>query len=143
MNGTSASAPVRFPSALLPSSPSTEMTANVQAVAGIISLLNDYLLSVDRKPLGFLNPWLYSYGRSGLNDITSGSNPGCGTEGFSAIVGWDPVRPARLVSLHFRLWLIFGSVGDGSRNARLCEPAAHTSGLALVWGSSTRRITRE
>ncbi|KAI9451104.1 subtilisin-like protein [Lactarius psammicola] len=60
-------------------------------VAGIIALLNDYLLSVGRRPLGFLNPWLYSYGRAGINDIISGSNPGCGTDGFSAIVGWDPV----------------------------------------------------
>jgi len=69
-------------------------------VAGIISLLNDYQLSKDRTPLGFLNPWLYGYGHTGINDITSGSNPGCGTVGFSAIVGWDPVRPARLVSSH-------------------------------------------
>ncbi|KAF8257385.1 peptidase S8/S53 domain-containing protein [Lactarius quietus] len=42
-------------------------------------------------PLGFLNPWLYGGGLAGLNDITRGSNPGCGTPGFSAIVGWDPV----------------------------------------------------
>ncbi|KAI9451127.1 subtilisin-like protein [Lactarius psammicola] len=60
-------------------------------VAGIIALLNDYLLSVGRRPLGFLNPWLYSNGRAGINDIISGSNPGCGTDGFSAIIGWDPV----------------------------------------------------
>jgi len=25
------------------------------------------------------------------DDITSGSNPGCGTAGFSAVSGWDPV----------------------------------------------------
>ncbi|KAH9175609.1 subtilisin-like protein [Lactarius sanguifluus] len=60
-------------------------------VAGIISLLNDYLLSTGKSPLGFLNPWLYGLGPSRFNDITSGSNPGCGTDGFSAIVGWDPV----------------------------------------------------
>jgi len=73
------------------------LTTNVQTVAGIISLLNDYLLSTNRAPLGFLNPWLYSYGFAGMNDIRSGSNPGCGTEGFPAVVGWDPVRPSRLV----------------------------------------------
>ncbi|KAH8978301.1 subtilisin-like protein [Lactarius deliciosus] len=60
-------------------------------VAGIISLLNDYLLSTGKKPLGFLNPWLYGLGAAGFNDIASGSNSGCGTEGFSAIYGWDPV----------------------------------------------------
>ncbi|KAH9060148.1 subtilisin-like protein [Lactarius vividus] len=63
----------------------------VPTVAGIISLLNDYLLSTGRNPLGFLNPWLYGIGASRLNDITSGSNPGCGTDGFFAIDGWDPV----------------------------------------------------
>ncbi len=94
---------------------STQLTTNVQIVAGIISLHNDYLLSVGKAPLGFLNPWLYAaydVGLLGLNDITSGSNPGCGTEGFSATAGWDPVRPARL-SIHFRGWLIFGSAVTG------------------------------
>ncbi|KAJ7245337.1 family S53 protease-like protein [Mycena rebaudengoi] len=44
------------------------------------------------SPLGFLNPFLYSAaGRAALNDVTSGTNPGCNTNGFSARVGWDPV----------------------------------------------------
>ncbi|KAH9161681.1 subtilisin-like protein [Lactarius sanguifluus] len=60
-------------------------------VAGIISLLNDYRISQGRHPLGFLNPWLYGIARAGLTDITSGSNPGCNTDGFPAVVGWDPV----------------------------------------------------
>ncbi|KAH9020209.1 subtilisin-like protein [Lactarius pseudohatsudake] len=60
-------------------------------VAGIISLLNDHLISTGRHTLGFLNLLLYGHGRSGINDITSGSNPGCGTGGFTAIPGWDPV----------------------------------------------------
>ncbi|KAF8271680.1 subtilisin-like protein [Lactarius quietus] len=59
--------------------------------AAIISILNDYRLSIDKPPLGFLNPWLYSRGLAGLTDITHGSNRGCGTTGFSAIIGWDPV----------------------------------------------------
>ncbi|KAH9164685.1 subtilisin-like protein [Lactarius sanguifluus] len=62
-------------------------------VAGIISMLNDYLISEGKDPLGFLNPWLYTKdeGMFGLNDIKSGSNPGCDTDGFTAIPGWDPV----------------------------------------------------
>ncbi|KAH9016395.1 subtilisin-like protein [Lactarius deliciosus] len=60
-------------------------------VAGIISLLNDHLISTGRHTLGFLNLLLYDHGRYGINDITSGSNPGCGTDGFTAIPGWDPV----------------------------------------------------
>ncbi|KAH9011948.1 subtilisin-like protein [Lactarius deliciosus] len=59
--------------------------------AGIISLLNDYRMSHGKAPLGFLNVLLYGICLEGLNDITSGSNPGCNTDGFSAIPGWDPV----------------------------------------------------
>ncbi len=91
-------------------SSSTQLTTNVQIAAGIISLLNDYQISRDKPPRGFLNPWLYGDGLGSISDITSGSNPGCNTDVFSAIDGWDPVRPARLVSLHFRRWLILGSV---------------------------------
>ncbi|KAH9035160.1 peptidase S8/S53 domain-containing protein [Lactarius deliciosus] len=63
----------------------------VPTAAGIISLLNDYRISIGRPPLGFLNIWLYGVCLPGLNDITSGSNPGCNTDGFSAVPGWDPV----------------------------------------------------
>ncbi|KAH8993858.1 subtilisin-like protein [Lactarius hatsudake] len=59
--------------------------------AGIISLLNDYRILHGKAPLGFLNILLYGTCLGGLNDITSGSNPGCNTDGFSAIPGWDPV----------------------------------------------------
>jgi len=69
-------------------------------VAGIVSLLNDHLISTGSPPLGFLNLWLYdrSFRLAGLNDITSGNNPGCNTDGFTAIAGWDPVRPLSLRS---------------------------------------------
>ncbi|KAJ6516949.1 family S53 protease-like protein [Mycena vitilis] len=60
--------------------------------ASIIALLNDQLVAAGKPPLGFLNPFLYSAaGRAALNDITSGTNPGCNTNGFSATAGWDPV----------------------------------------------------
>src|SRR6266702_208023 len=120
--------PCVFPSSLLsvsstfehPAS-STQLTASAQIVAAIISLLNDYLISKGEPPLGFLNYWLYGDGLAGLNDITSGSNPGCNTDGFSAVAKWDPVRPSRLVSLHFRRWLTLGSIGHRSRDARLYQ----------------------
>ncbi|KAF8257993.1 peptidase S8/S53 domain-containing protein [Lactarius quietus] len=60
-------------------------------VAGIISLLNDNRIAEGKPPRGFLNPWLYGTARKGFTDIVEGSNPGCGTDGFPAIVGWDPV----------------------------------------------------
>ncbi|KAH9164686.1 subtilisin-like protein [Lactarius sanguifluus] len=98
VSGTSCATPVRprpisRRSTLFRPSPSTQLTASVQTVAGIISMLNDYLISEGKDPLGFLNPWLYTTdeGMFGLNDIKSGSNPGCDTDGFTAIPGWDPV----------------------------------------------------
>ncbi|KAJ6573476.1 subtilisin-like protein [Mycena vulgaris] len=58
--------------------------------AAIIALLNDERLNAGRPVLGFLNPWLYA-NPGAFNDIVGGNNPGCGTLGFSAIDGWDPV----------------------------------------------------
>ena len=35
---------------------------------------------------------LYSVAfKDAFNDITNGTNQGCGTEGFTAAPGWDPV----------------------------------------------------
>jgi len=59
--------------------------------AGFVSLLNDVRLSRGLPTLGFINPFLYSKGFEGLTDITTGNNPGCGTEGFNATEGWDAI----------------------------------------------------
>lgn len=61
-------------------------SASSPAFAGFVALLNDARLKVNKKPLGFLNPLLYTFGLPGLNDITAGKNPGCGTEGFNVSV---------------------------------------------------------
>ncbi|KAF9448925.1 subtilisin-like protein [Macrolepiota fuliginosa MF-IS2] len=66
-------------------------SASSPTVAGVFALLNDYRISEGKPKLGFVNPLLYSTAASGFNDITSGSNPGCGTSGFAARPGWDPV----------------------------------------------------
>ncbi|KAJ6581843.1 family S53 protease [Mycena capillaripes] len=58
--------------------------------ASVIGLINDQLVAAGKSPLGFLNPFLYS-NAAALNDVTAGSNPGCGTDGFPAEAGWDPV----------------------------------------------------
>ncbi|VDB84586.1 unnamed protein product [Peniophora sp. CBMAI 1063] len=73
-------------------STNTGTSASAPAWAAIISLLNDARLRNGRSALGFLNPLLYSKNVSAaLNDITEGANLGCGTEGFNATEGWDPV----------------------------------------------------
>lgn len=66
-------------------------SASTPLTSGILSLVNDALAASGKRPLGFLNPWLYSIGYKGLNDITQGSAVGCGVDGFPAVKGWDPV----------------------------------------------------
>ena len=66
-----------------------------KTASAVFALLNDYLISNGKPPLGFLNPLIYaSTSAWAFNDITWGSNPGCNTQGFSAVQGWDPVRIA-------------------------------------------------
>jgi len=60
------------------------------AFAGIVSLLNDIRLAKGKPTLGFLNPLFYA-NAGAFNDVVSGSNPGCSTDGFPATAGWDPV----------------------------------------------------
>ena len=66
-------------------------SASTPSFAALVSLLNDQLIAADQPQLGFLNPLIYQAGPAGFNDITTGSNPGCGTNGFPAAEGWDPV----------------------------------------------------
>jgi len=57
---------------------------------GVVSLLNDARMSAGKKPLGFLNQVLYAHPEV-FTDILKGNNPGCGTNGFPASAGWDPI----------------------------------------------------
>ncbi|KZP20560.1 subtilisin-like protein [Athelia psychrophila] len=67
-------------------------SAATPVFSAIVALVNDRLLAAGKSSLGFLNPLLYSaHGTAALTDIISGHNPGCGTEGFTAGVGWDPM----------------------------------------------------
>ncbi|CAK7213069.1 hypothetical protein SBRCBS47491_001677 [Sporothrix bragantina] len=58
--------------------------------ASVLTLINEERLAQGKKTVGFVNPVLYAHPEV-FNDITSGSNPGCGTDGFPAAEGWDPV----------------------------------------------------
>lgn len=49
--------------------------------------INEELAKVGKGPVGFVNPALYENPWV-LNDITSGPNPNCGTDGFPAVQGW-------------------------------------------------------
>lgn len=66
-------------------------SAATPAAAGVITLVNDALVAAGKRPLGFLNPWLYAEAHKTFTDITSGSSFGCNTSGFPAKEGWDAV----------------------------------------------------
>jgi tripeptidyl-peptidase-1 len=65
-------------------------SASTPIFASVIANLNDRLLQKCGKTLGFLNPLLYRCPEI-FNDITSGNNPSCSSNGFSAKSGWDAV----------------------------------------------------
>jgi kumamolisin len=53
--------------------------------AGLVALLNEKL----GKPVGFLNPALYTLGETVFHDITVGNNDDGGLGSYSAKAGWD------------------------------------------------------
>lgn len=85
-------------------------SASTPTVASIIALVNDALLADGRPPLGFLNPWIYSTGYMGFNDVTWGSNLGCNTTGFPATKGWDAATgfgsPVCFFSFSLLVWVL-------------------------------------
>ena len=54
--------------------------------SGVVALLTDLRLAAGRSGLGYLNPLFYA-NPGAFNDVTEGSNPGCGTNGFPATKG--------------------------------------------------------
>jgi len=70
--------------------PVSGTSAASPTAAGILSLVNDRRLAAGQSPLGFMNPLLYA-NADALNDVVGGHNPGCGSSGFTAVEGWDPV----------------------------------------------------
>ncbi|KAL5115587.1 hypothetical protein ACEQ8H_006563, partial [Pleosporales sp. CAS-2024a] len=65
-------------------------SASAPIFASIITLLNEERLRQGKGPIGFLNPIIYKHPEM-FNDVIVGANPGCGTDGFPASPGWDPV----------------------------------------------------
>ncbi|CAF0846905.1 unnamed protein product [Adineta steineri] len=65
-------------------------SASSPVFASVVAQINDARLAAGKKTVGFINTALYK-SNGVMNDITSGTNPGCGTQGFTAVLGWDPV----------------------------------------------------
>lgn len=76
-------------------------------------LVNDALVAAGKKPLGFINPWLYSKAYKTFTDVTIGSSFGCNTTGFPATEGWDAVTGfGTPVSLVPHWWSVFELITD-------------------------------
>ncbi|KAF4633910.1 hypothetical protein G7Y89_g4204 [Cudoniella acicularis] len=56
----------------------------------VLTLVNEARLEVGKSTLGFIHPVLYQHPEA-FNDVLIGNNPGCGSTGFVAAKGWDPV----------------------------------------------------
>jgi tripeptidyl-peptidase-1 len=65
-------------------------SASSPTFGSILTIINEKRLQLGKSSIGFVNPVLYAHPEV-LNDITQGGNQGCGTAGFSASKGWDPV----------------------------------------------------
>ncbi|EKV19223.1 Tripeptidyl-peptidase sed3 [Penicillium digitatum] len=75
-------------------------SASTPVIAAVISRLNSARIAQGKPRMGFLNPWLYSHGQTGLRDIILGSSSGCKQNpgdvrvrnaSWDATTGWDPV----------------------------------------------------
>ncbi|SPQ24197.1 5c144f50-d437-4163-8e69-cc08c50b03a7 [Thermothielavioides terrestris] len=58
--------------------------------AAILTLINEERRAAGKSTVGFVHPVLYEHPEV-FTDITTGSNPGCGGNGFPVEEGWDPV----------------------------------------------------
>lgn len=56
----------------------------------VLTLVNEHRLAANKSTVGFIHEILYNHTEI-FNDVTSGSNPNCGSTGFLAAEGWDPV----------------------------------------------------
>ncbi|KAL4921471.1 peptidase S8/S53 domain-containing protein [Aspergillus aurantiobrunneus] len=65
-------------------------SASAPVFAAMLTRINEERLAVGRPTVGFVNPVLYAHPEV-FRDVTEGNNTGCGTDGFSAAEGWDPV----------------------------------------------------
>ena len=79
-------------------------SASAPTFAGLVSLLNEARLQAGKKPLGFLNEFLYQ-NMDSFTDVTKGTNAiGRGTGpikyGFNATKSWDPATG--LGSMNFK-----------------------------------------
>ena len=82
-------------------------SASAPVFAAILNRINEERIALGKGTVGFVNPTLYAHPEI-LHDITTGNNPGCGTNGFSAAKGWDPGKSFLGFSSATATSLLFG-----------------------------------
>ncbi|EJT70735.1 hypothetical protein GGTG_11758 [Gaeumannomyces tritici R3-111a-1] len=87
--------------------PESACETSAPAFASMLTLINEKRMAAGKSAVGFVNAVLYEHPEA-LNDITSGKNPGRGTEGFEAVQGWDPVTGLGTPNYHKMLELFMG-----------------------------------
>lgn len=132
--------------------PISGTSASSPTFAGVVALLNAARLSSGQKELGFLNPWLYSVGYTGLNDIATGGSTGCMDEipgaSFNATCGWDPVTGLGTLDFGKLLALVAPqqcNIGGPLANptSSVCDVSANSqSSSALVAAKTLCPVTR-
>lgn len=55
--------------------------------ASLLTIINEDRIAAGKPSVGFVNPLLYANPQA-FFDVTQGTNPGCGTQGFPASPGW-------------------------------------------------------
>ena len=111
-------------------------SASTPIFAAIINRINEARLNAGKKVVGFISPALYQ-NPGMLNDITSGNNAGCGTDGFSAVPGEFFLGGFHGGNMWFgNVWLIdcnrMGS-GEWFGDAELSEDDGVFYGIAVGW----------
>ncbi|TVY85524.1 Tripeptidyl-peptidase sed1 [Lachnellula suecica] len=99
-------------------------SASAPIFASIINLINERRLAAGKPTVGFVNPTLYKNPQA-FTDITSGSNPGCGTNGFDAVKGWDPVTGLG-TPIFDKLLKVFMALPDELHAAKLLQDTGFT-----------------
>ncbi|KAG8220430.1 peptidase S8/S53 domain-containing protein [Butyriboletus roseoflavus] len=67
-------------------------SAAAPVLGAMLAMVNDARIAMGKSTVGFINPVLYAANFSdSFNDVTNGTNPGCGTLGYNTSRGWDPV----------------------------------------------------
>jgi len=130
-------------------------SASAPVMAAFVSLVNAQRLKQGKPLMGFINPFIYKYSSSFINDITSGDNKcsalycssyiyyfnsryckeynnTCCKEGFHATKGWDPVTGLGSIDFENFSTTAMGIVFTQSTSSSSSSSSLETTTLILI-----------